>query len=82
MILVIAISEGNWCYLCTVSEKYSSCTTSLKGHIMYFTDNMACRCVGCGTDTSLYREKRDCEYLRVRCLTEHLYLSNKKLREA
>jgi hypothetical protein len=42
--VIIAISEGNWCYWCTVSEKYSSCTMSLKGHLMYFTDNIACRC--------------------------------------
>jgi len=47
--VIIATSEGNWCYWFTVSEKYSSCTMSLKGHIMYFADNIACRCVGCGT---------------------------------
>jgi hypothetical protein len=60
--VIITISEGNWCYWCIVSEKYSSCTMSLKGHIMYFTDNIACRCVGCGTWYIIIK----CEYrLRV-----------------
>lgn len=45
----IAISEGKWCYWCTVSEICSSRTVSLKGHIMYFADDIACRCAGCGT---------------------------------